>query len=143
MCCIVLIHRAEDFVAGPLRGPVNQQEVRDNDKKCLILSRKGEPVGSMKEVFKEYLNAFVKQLNPCYNWDNQVDGDGDSFSERMDAEYEYVGGKEELCEKFFRGEISRAISRYSLIISFNILSHSFPDLYLRYNMILPIMYHVI
>jgi hypothetical protein len=101
------------FLSGPVRGATKEREAFNDDKKRLILSQKGEPVGSMKEVFKKDLNAFVKQLNPCYNWDNQADEDRDSFWERMDSEYDYVGEKEKLCNKFFRGEISRAISRWS------------------------------
>jgi hypothetical protein len=142
MCCVVQMNRAEDFVAGPLRGPLKRREVRNDDKKCLILSRKGEPVGSMKEVFKKDLNAFVKQLNPCYNWDNQADDDRDSIWERMDTQYEYMGGREKLCKKFFRGEISKAISRYSPILLSNILNRSFPIPYLHYHVILHVRYLV-
>jgi hypothetical protein len=90
---------------------LRQKDSYNDEKKRLLLSRKGEPVGLMKEVFKKDLNAFVKRLNPCCNWDNQSDDDRDGFWKRMDAEYEYAGGKEKLCEKYFREKISRAISR--------------------------------
>ena len=99
---------------GTKCGAMRQRDAYGDEKKMLVLSHKGEPIGSMKEVFKKEWNAYVKQLNPYYNWVNQVDNDRDNFRERMDSEYEYIGGREKLCEKFFKGVILTTISRYSL-----------------------------